>query len=382
MVERPASVVKELVENSIDAEATRCDIAIVGGGITSISVSDDGHGMTEGDARLSVERHATSKLTRFADLDALRTFGFRGEALPSIASVSRFRIETRPRDAEAGIEVLVEGGAALAVRPIGMPPGTRIEVKDLFFNVPARRKFLKSSGTESGHVTDVIECAALSRSGVTFTLTRDGRQVREFLRTQNRIERVRQICEDVELATCLGERGPLTVEAYLSRPEHARSGTGGLFLLVNDRVVKDRQLFVTVAQAYGSVLERGRYPRGVIYLDLPPELVDVNVHPQKTEVRFADARALSDALYSILSRALTTAFSLPPTTRAAWGRPHPGHAGASSGSTRARRRAGGASRGGGGPRPGDRERRPAERATPRRAERERGRARRGADRRA
>jgi DNA mismatch repair protein MutL len=321
VVERPASVVKELVENSLDAEATRCDIAIVGGGITSISVSDDGHGMSEVDARLSVERHATSKLTRFADLDALRTFGFRGEALPSIASVSRFRIESRPRDAEAGIEVLVEGGATPVVRPIGMPPGTRIEVKDLFFNVPARRKFLKSSGTESGHVTDVVECAALSRSGVTFTLTRDGRQVRELLRTQNRIERVRQICEDVELATCLGERGPLTVEAYLSRPEHARTGTGALFLLVNDRVVKDRQLLVTVAQAYGSVLERGRYPRGVIYLDLPPELVDVNVHPQKTEVRFADSRALSDALYSILSRALSTAFALPPTTRAAWGKP-------------------------------------------------------------
>jgi DNA mismatch repair protein MutL len=320
VVERPASVVKELVENSLDAESTRCDVAIVGGGITSISISDDGHGMSEADARLAVERHATSKLTQFKDLDALRTFGFRGEALPSIASVSRFRIESRPRDAEAGVEVLVEGGAPPVTRPIGMPPGTRIEVKDLFFNVPARRKFLKSSGTESGHVTDVIESAALSRSGVTFTLTRDGRQVRELLRTQNRIERVRQICDDVELATCLGERGPLSVEAYLSRPEDARSGSGALFLLVNDRVVKDRQLLVTVAQAYGSVLERGRYPRGVIYLDLPPELVDVNVHPQKTEVRFADARALSDALYSILSRALSTAFSLPPTTRAAWGK--------------------------------------------------------------
>ncbi len=321
VVERPASVVKELVENALDAGATRCDVEIEGGGIARIGVSDDGHGMAEDDARRSIERHATSKLTCFEDLNRLSSFGFRGEALPSIASVSHFCLRTRPTESEAGVELSLSPGSAAIVKPAGMPPGTRIEVNDLFFNVPARRKFLRSSGTEAGHVTDVIEAAALSRADVTFTLTRDGRQVREFLRAPTREERVRQVCDGAKLSPCNGERGPMRVEAYLSRPEDARSGAQALWLFVNGRPIRDRSLLVTVAQAYGSVLERGRYPRGVVYLELPLELVDVNVHPQKAEVRFADPRTVSDALYSILSKALGTAFSLPPSNRGAWGRP-------------------------------------------------------------
>ncbi|MEI9954023.1 MAG: hypothetical protein WDO74_34855 [Pseudomonadota bacterium] len=156
-----------------------------------------------------------------------------------------------------------------------------MEVRELFFNIPARRKFLRSTGTESGHVTEVVEAAALTRPEVTFTLMRDGRQVREFLRVSGRAERVAQVCDGEDLTHCEGTRGPLRIEAYLSRPEHARNGAGGLRLFVNGRSVRDARVAVTIAQAYGSVLERGRYPRGVVYLDLPPEFLDVNVHPQK-----------------------------------------------------------------------------------------------------
>jgi DNA mismatch repair protein MutL len=325
VVERPASVVKELVENALDAGATRCDVEIEGGGVMRIVVTDDGHGMDGDDAPRALERHATSKLRAFEDLEKLASYGFRGEALPSIASVSRISVRTRPRDAEAGVEISGEPGAERSVKPFGLAPGTRIEVKDLFFNVPARRKFLRSSGTEAGHVTEVVESAALSRPDVTFTLTRDGRRVRELLRSATREERVRQVSSEDELAPCRGGRGPLTVEAFLSRPEAARAGAGGLRILVNGRPVRDRALNVTIAQAYGSVLERGRYPRGVVYLDLPPELLDVNVHPQKSEVRFADPRAVADAVYSVLGKALAGAFSLPTPDRGAWGR-RPMHA--------------------------------------------------------
>ncbi len=323
VVERPASVVKELCENAVDAGATRCDVEIEGGGIMAISVADDGEGMSAEDAERALERHATSKLACFEDLERLTSYGFRGEALPSIASVSRLTLRTRARDAEIGVEVACEPGAARVTRPTGHAPGTRIEVRELFFNVPARRKFLRSSGTESGHVTEVVEAAALARPDLTFTLARDGRRVREYLRAKDREERVRGVCAEDELAACRGERGPLRVEAFLSRPEAARAGASGLRLLVNGRPVRDRAILVAIAQAYGSVLERGRYPRGVVYLDLPSELVDVNVHPQKQEVRFADARAVSDAVYVTLSRALATAFSLPTPDRSAWGRRAP-----------------------------------------------------------
>ena len=323
MVERPASAVKELIENALDAGAQRVDVEIEGGGVTRLTVSDDGVGMSAENARMSVERHATSKLTAIDDLNKLVSYGFRGEALPSIASVSRFALRSRPASSDAGVEVLIEGVAEPVLREAGMAVGTRVEVRELFFNIPARRKFLRSTGTESGHVTEVVEAAALTRPEVTFTLVRDGRQVREFLRASGRAERVAQVSDGEPLTHCEGTRGPLRIEAYLSRPEHARTGAGGLRLFVNGRSVRDRALAVTIAQAYGSVLERGRYPRGVVYLDLPPEFLDVNVHPQKAEVRFADQRATADAVYGTLSRALAGAFSLPTPNRSAWAKPRP-----------------------------------------------------------
>ncbi|MBX3189275.1 MAG: DNA mismatch repair endonuclease MutL [Labilithrix sp.] len=312
VVERPSSVVKELVENALDAEATRVVVDVEQGGTTLVRVTDDGVGMGRDDAMLCLERHATSKIVRFEDLTRIGTFGFRGEALPSIASVSRLTLRTRARDAHEGVEIEIRGGGAPDVRPAGGATGTTIEVRDLFFNVPARRKFLKATATESAHVGDVLLGMALARPDVTFVLSRDGRPVREYLRAASRAERARAVMSGEKLAECRAERGALGVEAMLAPPERARAGATGLSVLVNGRPVRDRMLARAVAQAYGSVLEGGRYPLGVVWIDVPPELVDVNVHPQKAEVRFADARGVFDAVTRELHGALATAFGLPP----------------------------------------------------------------------
>jgi DNA mismatch repair protein MutL len=311
VVERPASVVKELVENALDAGATRVKVEVNHGGTDLVRVSDDGFGMTPDDGALAFARHATSKIERKEDLFSLGTFGFRGEALPSIASVARVRLVSRVRGASEGTEVVVEGGGAARARPTGAAEGTTVEVRDLFHNLPARRKFLKSMGTESAHVSEALFLAALARPDVSLFLVRDGRPAREYLRAATRRERAAQVFEGERLEPCSGERGPLRIEAHLGPPERARAGAAGLNLLVNARPVRDRALARAVAQAYGSVLEPGRYPVGVVYIDVPADQVDVNVHPQKAEVRFADARALHDAVTRELHRAMTTAFSLP-----------------------------------------------------------------------
>jgi DNA mismatch repair protein MutL len=319
VVERPASVAKELIENAVDARATRIRIDVEGGGVGLIRVSDDGTGMTASDAKLALERHATSKIATLADLGRIQSYGFRGEALPSIASVSRFTLRTRRRIDDAGTEVFVEGGSAGAVKPCGLAPGTTVEVRDLFFNVPARRKFLRSLATESAHVTEVAEAAALASPERTLVLAREGRVVREWLRVESRAARVTSAFADEVLAPCRGERGPLRVEAFLSRPERARAAASALTLLVNGRVVRDRALARAVAQAYGSVLDPMRYPLGAVYVDIDPALVDVNVHPQKAEVRFSDGRAVGEALFKILAEELARAFGFPVAVRT-WNR--------------------------------------------------------------
>ncbi|HNS95548.1 MAG TPA: DNA mismatch repair endonuclease MutL [Polyangiaceae bacterium] len=315
VIERPASVVKELVENAIDAAASRIQIDIGAGGVGLVRVTDDGVGMDEQDARLAVERHATSKIQAVDDLLSLTTYGFRGEALPSIASVSRFTLRTRRRDVDGGIEVTVQAGQ-VRMTPCGMAPGTIVEVQDLLYNVPARRKFLKSTNAESAAITGVVESLALSQPTVSFALSRDGRACRQWLRASSRHQRAIASRPDDQLEAVTGHRGPLTVEAYLSPPQRARTGAAGLAILINDRVVRDRTLARVVAQAYGSVLEPGRYPVGAVYVDIDPALVDVNVHPQKAEVRFADARAVQDALFRIVTDGLAQAFGLAPASRA------------------------------------------------------------------
>ncbi len=311
VVERPASVVKELVENALDAHATRVVVDVEQGGSLLVRVTDDGDGMSAEDAVLALERHATSKIRTLDDLFRLGTFGFRGEALPSIASVSRLLLRTRARGAAEGIEVDIAGGRGAVVRPAGGAVGTTIEVRELFFNVPARRKFLKATATESAHIGDVLLGAALARPDVTFALSRDGRSVREYLRAAARAERARSASAGETLVHVGAERGPLRIEAMLAAPERARSGATGLALLVNGRPVRDRVLARAVANAYGSVLEGGRYPVGVVWLDLPPELVDINVHPQKAEVRFTDARGVFDGVTRELHGQLARAFGLP-----------------------------------------------------------------------
>jgi DNA mismatch repair protein MutL len=320
VVERPASVVKELVENALDAEATRVKVELERGGATLIRVTDDGAGMDEEDAVLALQRHATSKIRAKDDLFTLTTFGFRGEALPSIASVSKLRLSTRARGAREGVEVLLEGGGTARPRPTGAAEGTSVEVRDLFFNVPARRKFLKSTGTEAAHVSEALLLSALARPDVSFFLVRDGRTAREWLRAASRRERAAQAFDASErLEPCSGSAGPMQLEAHLAPPERARAGAAGLHLLVNGRPVRDRALARAVAQAYGSVLEPGRYPVGVVYVEVPAAEVDVNVHPQKAEVRFADARALFDAVTRELHTGLARAFSLPALgTSRAW----------------------------------------------------------------
>lgn len=311
VVERPASVVKELLENSLDAEANRIQVDVEGGGLDLLRITDDGIGMSEEDALLAIERHATSKIHRFDDLLSLHTFGFRGEALPSIASVSRFLLRTRSRDADEGVEIRVEGGAPPQVKPCGAPPGTTIEIRELFYNVPARRKFLKAASTEMAHVSEVIEGVALAFPQLTLTLRHNNKTLREWLRRNDRVARARETFENEELAEVSGARGDLQIQAVLGRPERARSSTSSLKIFVNGRQIRDRLLLRAVAQAYGSVLEPGRYPLGALFLEIHPEQVDVNVHPQKSEVRFADSREVVDAVQKILGAELARAFGAP-----------------------------------------------------------------------
>ncbi len=329
VVERPASVVKELLENAVDAGATRITVEIDQGGLGRIAVVDDGEGMTPVEAALAFERHATSKLARIEDLERLGTFGFRGEALPSIASVAKVTLTTRAREQAEAFRVVFHGGHPQPSGPCGAAVGTRVDVGELFFNVPARRKFLKAPATESAHVGAVVADAALCRPGVAFRLLRDGKVAREYLRAGSREERVAQVVPGEELRAVFGERGPYRISAFLSAPERARSGATGLEILVNDRPVRDRALARAVAQGYGSVLEPGRYPIGVLYIDMPPERVDVNVHPQKAEVRFHDARELQGAVVRALNEGLGRVFAVPalglglPSRAGAFGREAP-----------------------------------------------------------
>jgi DNA mismatch repair protein MutL len=344
VVERPASIVKELVENALDAQATRITVEVEGGGVALLRITDNGTGMTPEDALLSLERHATSKLRAFDDLRALSSFGFRGEALPSIASVSRFVLRTRlhPRRAldegdgvdantntntntntNEGVEIVVSGGMPSEPKPCGMASGTIIEVRDLFYNVPARRKFLKAQATESTHIGEVVENIALSHPALSLDLIRDGKRVAEWLSSRGIGDRVRTALKGEDLSELGGSRGPIGVHAFLAAPTRMRSLGASLRLFVNGRPIRDKALLRAVVQAYGGAITPGRFPVGVVFLSVPPETVDVNVHPQKTEVRFARPRDITDALFGILSLELGRAFGLPgPASRGGQGRPN------------------------------------------------------------
>ena len=315
VVERPASVVKELIENSVDARANRVTIEIEEGGLRVIRVSDDGIGMSPEDAKLSVQRHATSKLRTRDDLFCIRTLGFRGEALPSIASVSRFTLTSRTRDDDAGTQVRLDGGTPHGTEPIGCAPGTAIEVRELFYNVPARLKFLKSKATESGHIANVCLRAALAYPELALTVVRDRRPTQEFLPGQDLLERVRSAFPGEELTAYETSCDGAVLRAALSAPERARSGAAHLHLFVNRRPVRDLALSRCISFAYGSVLPPGRFPVGAVYIELDPTDVDVNVHPQKLEVRFARGRTLLDSITRSLAHKLGTAAFSGPAAR-------------------------------------------------------------------
>jgi DNA mismatch repair protein MutL len=297
VVERPASVVKELVENSIDAGARRLVIVAEYGGKKVIRVEDDGEGMTPEDARLAIERHATSKIRRAADLERIATLGFRGEALPSIASVSHFVLRTRTREAPTGTEIRVNGGAIAAVAEIGMPPGTSIEVADLFYNLPARRKFLKSDAAEAAQVSRVVTQLALCYPEVGFTLTSSGRKVLQCPPVTHLRERLYQLYGDRnDLIEVRREAGDITVFGYVASlaeqgPLGAAQGgptRGPQHVFINRRIVKDRTIAHAIIDAYSVASIKERSPEVHLFIEMPYDALDVNVHPTKAEVRFRD----------------------------------------------------------------------------------------------
>ena len=298
VVERPASVVKELMENSIDAGATAIFIEVENGGKRAIRVTDNGCGMSHDDAFLCLERHATSKIIDEGDLFALHSLGFRGEALPAIASVSRFRLQTRNADEETGWQIYAEGGNIRQAEAVGAPRGTVIEVRNLFFNTPARRKFLRRDETEFGHIADVVNRLMMARPDIHVRLSHGGRVHLEAYRHQHLEERVANLMSRTMVADML----PLShdsgdgemLNGLLGKPSLSRSNASYIYTYVNGRFVRDRVIQHAVMDAYRTLLERRRYPVVVLFLDIVPELVDVNVHPTKHEVRFRDQGRVHD----------------------------------------------------------------------------------------
>ncbi len=321
VVERPASVVKELVENALDADARTIRVEVRQGGASLIAVTDDGHGMPRGDARLSLERHATSKIARAEDLMRIASFGFRGEALPAIASVSRLRLVTREPDADEGWEIRVEAGEIVDERASGGAVGTRVEVADLFASVPARRKFLKKPATEWGHIKDWLGRLALTLPGVHFELQHDDRLAMVWPATADPLTRIAAVLSEQATSVLVpvsfeGSEGH--VEAYVSGPEHTRTNGSGLYLFVNGRPVRDPVLRHAVLEAYRDLLPRGRFPTAIVFLTVPAETVDVNVHPAKWEVRFSDPRAMHRLIRHCIREAMSQRRWLDTAARSVW----------------------------------------------------------------
>jgi DNA mismatch repair protein MutL len=325
VVRRPASAVKELVENALDAGAQSVRVSLVDGGRSSIRVVDDGQGMDRDDALMCVERHATSKIRLADELADVRTLGFRGEALASIASVSRFDLITRAAGSEVGTRVRLEGGGQMSVAHVAAPVGTSITARSLFFNLPVRRTFLRTRATEQSHCVDAVVRQALGRPDVAFHVSTDGRRAVDAPATGQLAERVHAVLGvRSAVGVAVDASAPaLSVRGVLYPHEHRSSASGALFLFVNGRFVRDRILNRAIYAAYGAGLPRGRHPMGVLHLQVPPGAVDVNIHPSKTEVRFHSPRAVATALEDAVSRALGSTGTPAPrnATRSAAGMP-------------------------------------------------------------
>ncbi|UGB44414.1 DNA mismatch repair endonuclease MutL [Frateuria edaphi] len=310
VIERPSSVVKELVENSLDAGASRIEVDIEQGGARLIRVRDDGGGIGPDDLPLAVASHATSKIGSFDDLEHVASMGFRGEALASVASVARFALTSRLRDADSAFRLEVDGGRMQPVRPAQHPVGTSVEVRDLFFNVPARRKFLRAERTELAHIDDLLKSLSLARRSVEFRLSNNGKPLRLFRACQDQSAALARVAE------VLGEGFPaqslhidhaaagMQLSGWVGLPTASRAQADGQYFYVNGRLVRDRVVAHAVRQAYADVLFHGRHPAFVLYLELDPAGVDVNVHPAKHEVRFREQRLVHDFLFRSLHEAL------------------------------------------------------------------------------
>jgi DNA mismatch repair protein MutL len=300
VVERPASVVKELVENSIDAGARKIDIFIRRGGISLIRVVDDGCGMDRDDALLSLERHATSKIRTVADLEAVGTLGFRGEALPSIASVSRFRLTSREPNAVAGTEIVVNGGKIDIVRDSGEAPGTQVEVRSLFYNVPARRKFLRAENTESRNIEHQLHLQAIGHPQVAFTFARDDRVAFQLPATSTLSDRIRDLYGNDLLAQLLpldgGGSSPIRISGLIGQAGLSRQTRAQQLTFVNGRAIESPLITAAVREGYHTALMKGQYPVTFLFIELEPGAVDVNVHPAKREVRFRDPNGIREAI--------------------------------------------------------------------------------------
>jgi DNA mismatch repair protein MutL len=325
VIERPASVVKELIENSLDAGATRIEIDIERGGVGLVRVRDDGRGIAAGELSLALARHATSKIASLDDLQAVSTLGFRGEALPSIGSVSRLRVVSRAAAADQGAEVSVDGGAIVPVRPAAHPPGTTLEVRELFFNVPARRKFVKSDATELSHIARLVERLVLSRFDVSFRLRHGTRVLLDVAAVQGadaELTRIAQVLGAEFASGALAVRhaaGPVMLSGWAGLPTRSRAQPDQQFWFVNGRSVRDRLLMNAVRLAYRDVLYHGRHAAYVLYLTLDPKLVDVNAHPGKLEVRFRESRQIHEFVFRALERALKDTRPDPDAAAAALG---------------------------------------------------------------
>ncbi|RMF62129.1 MAG: DNA mismatch repair endonuclease MutL [Calditrichaeota bacterium] len=313
VVDRPASVVKELVENSIDAGATEITVVIQQAGKELIQVVDNGSGMDETDAVLAFERHATSKITNIKDLDRIFTLGFRGEALPSIASVSRLELITCTADSNEGVLLRINGGKLEHKEKVAAQPGTIISVKNLFFNTPARRNFLRADTTEFNHILKWLKRFFLAYPNIHFTLINNGEELYHLPAT-SLDERIAQVFgkEFYEgLVFVQEDLGEISLQGYVCRPDMARGNTQNQFIFLNRRTIVNRNLSHAVFQGYGNLLERSRYPQFVMFLEIPPHLVDVNVHPTKMEVRFANERVIYHLFLSAVRKAIQSKNIIP-----------------------------------------------------------------------
>lgn len=318
VIERPASIVKELVENSLDAGADQIEIDVKHGGKSLIRVADNGSGMTAEDAQLALQRHATSKIEKAEDLDSITSFGFRGEALPSIAAVSRFTLQTRSADAATGTELVVEGGSLVKAKECPTAAGTVIEVRDLFFNTPARRKFMKQDTTEFGHILDAVTCIALANLQVRFVLTSDGKTILDLVPTKDLVVRAAAIFGEDWAQQTLPIRGEIPyakLSGLIGKPTLASGNRSQQFLFINRRWVKAYGLSYGLQAGYHGLLMQHQFPAAILFLELNPQYVDVNVHPTKQQVRLSHETVIKTMIERTVAEALKESGDLVPSFR-------------------------------------------------------------------